>query len=296
MAAAGSNRVYIGNLPEGFTEDALRAAFEGVGAISEVEKASGLRRFGWVTFESEADAAKAIAEMDGKSVAEGTEGVKVEAARPKVERAPRPAVEEVMVPGNPRRVKVTGLAEDTSEDAVRAVLADCGAIEKAKIVARRADNVHAFVTFEDVSGAEAAVAKTGSSIGGEAITVVPEPPSRRRTRKRGGARGGGSGGEGTEAAPRAPRPKKQNKSLRVTGFPEGTSPAAVAELFSGVGTVESSEARDDGAVVITFTEADGATAGRQLEDLSLGGEAVKVGFFLPQNRRRRRGPRAAASE
>ena len=65
-----ANKLYIGNLPFSTDDAALKAHFEQAGPVTEAvvikDKMTGRSRgFGFVTFENEADAAKAIETLDG---------------------------------------------------------------------------------------------------------------------------------------------------------------------------------------------------------------------------------------
>jgi cold-inducible RNA-binding protein len=78
--------LFVGNLSFQTTESDLRALFEPFGAITRVHMAmdreSGRARgFGFVEMANDAEAAKAIAALDGKDV--GGRNVKVNEARPK---------------------------------------------------------------------------------------------------------------------------------------------------------------------------------------------------------------------
>jgi cold-inducible RNA-binding protein len=64
------NRLYVGNLSFQATSDSLRAAFLACGEVSDVhivqDRDSGQSRgFGFVTMGTDAEAAKAIAALDG---------------------------------------------------------------------------------------------------------------------------------------------------------------------------------------------------------------------------------------
>jgi len=78
------SKVYVGNLAFSFTQKDLTEAFEKFGEITEAvvlaDKFSGRSKgFGFVTFANEADAQKAISEMNGKDV--GGRELKVNEAR-----------------------------------------------------------------------------------------------------------------------------------------------------------------------------------------------------------------------
>ena len=87
-----SAKVYVGNLPYSFGQKELEEAFSSFGEITEAtvvtDKYSGRSKgFGFVTFANDADADKAIAEMNEKDV-EGRP-MKVNEARPMEDRPPR---------------------------------------------------------------------------------------------------------------------------------------------------------------------------------------------------------------
>lgn len=80
-----SKKVYVGNLPFSVSSDKLKEIFAQYGEITEAtvisDKYSGRSKgFGFVTFANDADADKAVSEMNGKEV-EGRE-LKVNEARP----------------------------------------------------------------------------------------------------------------------------------------------------------------------------------------------------------------------
>lgn len=66
-----SKKVYVGNLPFSFGFEKLKEIFSSFGEVEEAtvisDKFSGRSKgFGFVTFPNDAEAEKAIAEMDGK--------------------------------------------------------------------------------------------------------------------------------------------------------------------------------------------------------------------------------------
>ena len=80
-----SKRIYVGNLPWSVTKDKLDELFSSFGEIEEslvvVNKYTGRSRgFGFVTFKNDADADKAIAEMNEKDVEE--RNLRVREAKP----------------------------------------------------------------------------------------------------------------------------------------------------------------------------------------------------------------------
>ncbi len=87
-----AKKIYVGNLPFSTTEDTLKQMFAPYGTLGEVvvikDRFSGRSKgFGFVTVEDDAQAAKAIAELQGKDV-EGRQ-LTVNEARPMEEGAPR---------------------------------------------------------------------------------------------------------------------------------------------------------------------------------------------------------------
>ena len=84
-----SKKVYVGNLPWSVDHGKLKELFGSYGETEEVsvisDKYSGRSKgFGFVTFVNDADADKAIAEMNGKDI-EGRP-LKVNEAKPREER------------------------------------------------------------------------------------------------------------------------------------------------------------------------------------------------------------------
>jgi RNA recognition motif-containing protein len=68
-----SNRLYVGNLSYGATNDTLRQAFEGFGTVTDVhvvsDRTTGQSRgFGFVTMSTAAEAQNAMQSMNGASL------------------------------------------------------------------------------------------------------------------------------------------------------------------------------------------------------------------------------------
>ncbi len=81
--------IFVGNLSFGATEDSVRALFEPYGAIERVniitDRDTGQSRgFGFVEMSGNAEAARAIQELDGKEF--DGRALKVNEARPKENR------------------------------------------------------------------------------------------------------------------------------------------------------------------------------------------------------------------
>jgi len=87
-----AKRLYVGNLSYSTTQDSLSQAFSQAGAVSSAtvvtDKMTGRSRgFGFVEFENDADADKAIEMLNGKEL-DGRQ-ITVNEARPLEPRAPR---------------------------------------------------------------------------------------------------------------------------------------------------------------------------------------------------------------
>ena len=86
------SKLYVGNLPYSATEDSLKKHFGSVGAVNSVkiitDRETGRSKgFGFVEMGSDADAEKAISQLDGKEL-EGR-SVRVTEAKPQEPREHR---------------------------------------------------------------------------------------------------------------------------------------------------------------------------------------------------------------
>jgi cold-inducible RNA-binding protein len=82
--------IFVGNLNFGATEDAVRSLFEAYGAVERVsivtDRDTGQPRgFGFVEMSANADADRAIAELNGREL--DGRALNVNEARPKTERS-----------------------------------------------------------------------------------------------------------------------------------------------------------------------------------------------------------------
>ncbi|MCK9345031.1 MAG: RNA-binding protein [Candidatus Pacebacteria bacterium] len=87
-----AKKLYVGGIPYSSTEDDLKAAFAEMGEVTSsaiiIDKMTGRSKgFGFIEMANDADADKAIAEMNGKDFQGRT--LTVNEARPLEERAPR---------------------------------------------------------------------------------------------------------------------------------------------------------------------------------------------------------------
>ena len=87
-----AKKLYVGGIPYSTTEDDLKAAFAEIGEVTSsaiiIDKMTGRSKgFGFIEMAKDADADKAIAEMNGKDFQGRT--LTVNEARPLEERAPR---------------------------------------------------------------------------------------------------------------------------------------------------------------------------------------------------------------
>lgn len=82
--------IFVGNLDFGATEDAVRSMFEAYGTVERVslvtDRDTGRAKgFGFVEMTADADADRAISELNGREL--GGRALNVNEARPKTERA-----------------------------------------------------------------------------------------------------------------------------------------------------------------------------------------------------------------
>ena len=87
-----AKKLYVGGIPYSTTEDDLKAAFAEMGEVTSsaiiIDKMTGRSKgFGFIEMAKDADADKAIAEMNGKDFQGRT--LTVNESRPLEERAPR---------------------------------------------------------------------------------------------------------------------------------------------------------------------------------------------------------------
>ncbi len=87
-----AKKLYIGGIPYSTTEDDLKALFAEIGEVTSsaiiIDKMTGRSKgFGFIEMAKDAEADKAIAEMNGKDFQGRT--LTVNEARPLEERAPR---------------------------------------------------------------------------------------------------------------------------------------------------------------------------------------------------------------
>jgi len=87
-----AKKLYVGGIPYATTEDDLKAAFGEIGQVTSatiiIDKMTGRSKgFGFVEMANDADADKAITEMNGKDFQGRT--LTVNEARPLEERPPR---------------------------------------------------------------------------------------------------------------------------------------------------------------------------------------------------------------
>jgi cold-inducible RNA-binding protein len=83
--------IFVGNLNFGATEDAVRTMFEAYGTVERVsivtDRDTGRAKgFGFVEMSADADADRAIAELNGREL--DGRALNVNEARPKTERSP----------------------------------------------------------------------------------------------------------------------------------------------------------------------------------------------------------------
>jgi RNA recognition motif-containing protein len=87
-----NNKVFVGGLPFSTTEEELREVFSQVGNVTSAKiildrETNRSRGFGFVEFESEADAQASVEKLNGTMI--GDRKITVNIARPMEKRAPR---------------------------------------------------------------------------------------------------------------------------------------------------------------------------------------------------------------
>ncbi|CAE7580394.1 PABPC4L [Symbiodinium sp. KB8] len=144
--------VFIGKFEEAVTEEAVRSALSGAGAISSV-RVPPAGTYAYVYFENEGDAAKAVDTFNGKNVLGATVTV---------ERQNRPGSRKELTFEEPA-VWVGNLARGVGEEAVRDFFAKYGAIANVSVI-------------EGYASAEKALEANGQELQGRTLKV--ETPSK----------------------------------------------------------------------------------------------------------------------
>ena len=214
-----NNRVFVGNLPFSMTDDWIKEVFQPSGTVSTVEwlSHSDTGRFkgaGFLTMATSAEAAKAVADLNGKDC-EGRP-MKVELAAPR-KAAPPGGFAGAGDVGEPSESVFCGnLSWSITEESLRAAFADCGTLTNIKWLEKDGEfKGIAFLDFDSVEAATKAVALAGTNIAGRPVRLNFSK-KKEATPNKWGDKAGGAGG-------RTERPYK----------PQGEKPDGCVELFCG---------------------------------------------------------------
>jgi len=163
LGQAAHSNVFVGNLPEGTSQEALEEAF---GAHGEVKSCSvmnkGGRTFGFVKFAAVASAARAIMAMNGKS------GWVVKFANNDANQSGGKGFGKGEGKGyqhvDHSNVFVGGLPEGVTEDRLLALFSPHGKI-KSCLVSQKGDSTYGLVEFSTVAEAEGAIQQMNGQAG-----------------------------------------------------------------------------------------------------------------------------------
>jgi RNA recognition motif-containing protein len=271
-------RVFVGNVPDGTTEEAIRSAFSGFGAIAAITVPDD-KPFCWVTYESEDGAAAAVAA--GATIGENT--LRVEAEK---KRARRDEGEDREYRTIPNTIFVGNIprALEAVEEAMNAQFAEFGDITRVRLA-----RGNAYVTFaDDASASDAVASKNGVDLGGRPMRV--ELAQRAIRRGRGNGNGGNGGGDAAPA-----QPAKPTFTAFIGGLSKEATRADLREFFADCGEI--SNIRTKGRFgYVNFADEDALAAGVAKSGGVIAGEEVRVEVASAPAPKRRRGRAAAATD
>jgi len=195
----GCKSIYVGNLPFSITDHDLQSMFQDCGEIDQArcvtDRETGRSRgYGYVDFTTESAVDAALAkngtELEGRQIRIDFGKGKNSAPRPdRVSRfgdarpdrgADRGAdrgsrgVQHSDRPEGCKSIYVGNLAFSVTDDDLRSMFEDCGAIDHARCVTDREtgrSRGYGYVDFSDESSINSAIAKDGMEVGGRAIRI-----------------------------------------------------------------------------------------------------------------------------
>lgn len=249
------NGICIRGVSSGTAGEALKAAFSGFGSIVDVfvKDTPGRRGYAFVTFADNSSVAAALA---GAPATIGEDSVTVEARTPARERK---------VASPCANIYIKGLGADNTEEQVQAAVGGFGNVTSLELAAERG---FAFVSFDSVDEAQAAVSASPLSIGsasGEVEFRMSEP-------KKGGRGGGGGGGAG-----RKKREPRAANSIYLKGVPADAADADIEAALASFGTCTSVVHRDGRDFAFAaFDSAEECAAAIAGGSCSVGGNDVTI--------------------
>lgn len=264
-AAAIPTRIFVGRLPEGTEEEAVRGLVAPYGTVAKV-----LRRRNnmFVDFETAEQAAAAVAGLQGATM--GDAELRVEAHKPapapaaggaspaKKAKAPRAPRERNTTPPDARIVWVGGINPEITQENVAAAVSGFGPVERVEMHPR-----YAFVTFNDEAAAKACVeGLEGQAIEGETVNCAL-------------------------SLRRPPRPNPLR--IFVANFPEGVTEDDLRDFFGAAGNItQLSISRTGTSGYISFeTEEAQQEAIKRFAGADMRGSDLRVEAALPRRPRRR---------
>ncbi|QDZ18939.1 RNA-binding protein [Chloropicon primus] len=203
--AAGSTRIFAGNLPWAADEESMKELFQSLGGkVVTVDIAYGedgrARGFGHVSFTDSADAAKAVNELNGADYL----GRPLRLDHATERRNPPKERQAFTGPVSGTTIFVKGLDYNMTEDDIRNGMTEffqeCGGVSQVRVPMDRETGGHkgyCFIEFYEADAKTKAMEYDGSEFGGRWIKIDGNVPER--------TGGGGGGGGGFGGSPRGGR-------------------------------------------------------------------------------------------
>lgn len=190
-----SRKLFIGGISFDTTDESLRSYFEKYGTITDCvvikeQNTNKSKGFGFVTFETEEEADKCMAERPHE-LQERNIDVKRAVSR---EESSRPGA-HVQV----KKVFVGGIKGEMTEDDLRGYFAEFGTVMEVEIPVDKTTSKQrgfAFVTFDDFDPVDKLVAKRKHEIAGKECEVKKALSKAEMEKAKYKGRGGGRGGRG----------------------------------------------------------------------------------------------------
>jgi len=226
------NRIHVSNLAWTIQEENLKDMFSEFGNVTVVKipkrKKGGSKGFGFVTFDSEKAATKAVKEMNNVSVEDRRIGVVYSTSQEKKEK---PAVEEGAENNKLHVRQLEWGANGVTDEDLRNEFSKYGTVKAAsvKTTAKGASRGYGFVEFETVD--EARAAKEGMDnmeLKGRVIRVLFAKSTGRKTERTPAK--GKKGGKRKQRKKPAPEEKKSTATTTEQGE---DSPAAPPKKQGG---------------------------------------------------------------
>lgn len=286
VKAATGTTLYVTNYPPHADEKYIRDLFKDCGEIFAIRwpslKYNTHRRFCYVSFRT-ADASAKATKLDGKML-EGRYRLEAKYSNPAAKKQRDGAIEEG------REVHVTGVPQEASEDDIKALFANYGAVERVRVLTNKAGKSRgsAFIVFEDKEHAEKAIQELDKTkFNNQILTVEKSTPTNFKPYSRVGpspspAPGSSSGtkqdGEGDEVMTDRTRQLDESsraesgRTFAIMGVPDTVNDARLRALVEKHGHLTKLTLRPDhGGAILEFV--DPSQAGKA--QLSLDGAEIE---------------------